>query len=94
MGQSEKRNDPRYRGKILVELESGKGITRDFSVSGIFFETDRSFSPGQLIEFTLNLEHIDPERLVHLNCRGVIIRVEESGQTVGVAASINTFTFA
>jgi len=91
--ESEHRRETRHRGKLPVELESGKGITRDFSGSGVFFETNRSFSPGQPIEFTLVLEHIDPERPVRLKCRGEIIRVEESGQMIGVAASINLYSF-
>ena len=93
MKESEERREPRHRGKLPVELESGKGITRDFSGSGVFFETDRSFSPGQSIEFTLVLEHIDPERPVRLKCRGEIIRVEESGQKIGVAAAMSSYTF-
>jgi hypothetical protein len=90
---SEHRQETRHAGKLPVELESGKGITRDFSGSGIFFETDRSFSPGQAIEFTLVLEHIDPERPIRLKCQGKIIRIEESGQKMGVAATINSYTF-
>jgi hypothetical protein len=93
MKESEERKEPRYNGNILVELESGKGITRDFSGSGIFFQTDRSFSPGQHIEFTLVLEHIDPERPVRVKCLGEIVRVEESGPKIGIAAILNSYTF-
>jgi hypothetical protein len=88
--KSEQRKEPRYIGKIPVELESGKGIARDVSTSGVFFETDCSFTLGQLIEFTLVLEHIDPEGPVHLKCRGTIVRVEESGQKIGVACAIDS----
>jgi len=76
-----------------VELASGKGVTRDFSGSGIFFETDRSFTPGQPIEFTLVLEHIDPKRPVRVTCKGEIVRVEKSGQKIGVAAAISSYEF-
>ena len=93
MKEPEGRREPRHRGKLPVELESGKGVTRDFSGSGVFFETDRSFTPGQPIEFTLVLEHIDPERPVRLRCKGEIVRVEESGEKIGVAAAINSYTF-
>ncbi|MBU3931978.1 MAG: PilZ domain-containing protein [Proteobacteria bacterium] len=93
MKGSDQRREPRHIGKLPVELESGKGITRDFSGSGVFFETDRSFSPGQPIEFILVLEHIEPERPVRLKCRGEILRVEENGQRIGVAASINLYAF-
>ena len=89
----EGRREPRHRGKLPVELESGKGVTRDFSGSGVFFETEKSFSLGQSIEFTIVLEHIDPGHPIRLNCRGKIVRVEEKGQKIGVAASIQSYTF-
>lgn len=90
---SEQRREPRHSGKLPVELESGKGLTRDFSGSGIFFETEKSFSLGQPIKFTIVLEHIDPGHPIRLNCRGKIVRVEEKGQKIGVAASIQSYTF-
>jgi hypothetical protein len=90
---SEQRREPRHTGRLPVELESGKGLTRDFSGSGIFFETEKSFSLGQSIEFTLVLEYIDPGHPVRLKCRGKIVRVEEKGQKIGVAASIQSYTF-
>lgn len=93
MKESEKRRAPRHLGALPVELEGGKGITRDFSSSGIFFETDRSFSPGQPIEFTIMLEHADPAGPIRMKCRGEIVRVEESGQKIGVAATINSYSF-
>jgi hypothetical protein len=54
--ESEKRAAARYRGKLPVTLKGAKGITRDFSSAGIYFETDRSFSLGQPIEFSIMLE--------------------------------------
>ncbi len=93
MKRSEQRREPRHKGKLHVELGSGKGITRDFSSSGIYFETNRSFTPGQSIEFTIVLRHIDPKSPVHLKCQGEIIRVEENEQKIGVAAAIESYTF-
>ena len=90
---SEKRGESRHRGKPPVELESCKGITRDFNGSSIFFERTALFSPGQPIEFTIVLEHIDPEHPVRLKCQRKIVRVEESGQKIGVAATIDEHTF-
>ena len=90
---SENRQVPRHQGKLPVNLNGGKGITRDFSSSGIFFETDRSFSPGQPIEFTIMLEHADPAGPIRMKCRGEIVRVEESGQKIGVAATIDSYEF-
>jgi hypothetical protein len=90
----EKRREYRHRGKLPVELESGgSGITQDFNGSGVFFETDRSFTPGQPIEFTLILKHIDPEHPIHLKCQGKVVRVEERGEMIGVATSVVSYAF-
>ena len=93
MKEAEKRRAPRHQGKLPVKLEGAKGITRDFSSSGIFFETDKSFTLGQPIEFTIMLEHADPEGPIQMKCRGEIVRVEESGQKIGVAATIDSYSF-
>ena len=90
----EKHRAPRHLGATPVELKNGKGITRDFSSTGIFFETDKSFTPGQPIDFTIVLENVDPDRPVRVNCQGEIVRVEESGKKIGVAVSISSYNFA
>src|SRR3989339_546846 len=83
----------RHWGATPVELKDGKGITRDFSSTGIFFETDKSFTQGQPINFTIVLENVDPNRPVRVKCRGEIVRVEESGQKIGVAVAISSYNF-
>jgi hypothetical protein len=94
MKKTEERLTPRYKVKVPVEFESGKGFTQDCSASGIFFETERSFSPGQSIEFTLFLEHIDAAGPVRVKCLGKVVRVEENGKKIeGVAATINSYSF-
>ena len=90
---SENRRTIRRKGAFPVELENGKGITRNFSSSGIFFETDKSFTPGQAIEFTVVLEYVDPSRPVHLRCSGSIVRVEHNRQKMGIAVAISSYTF-
>jgi hypothetical protein len=91
--ESEKLRATRHQGKMPVKLPGGKGITRDFSTSGVFFETDRSFSPGQPIEFTIMLEYADSAGPIEMKCRGEIVRIEESGQKIGVAATIHSYSF-
>jgi hypothetical protein len=93
MEKNEKIRAPRFKGKLPVEFESGKGFTRDFSASGIYFEADRSFSPGQPVEFTLFMEYIDIAGPVRMKCVGKIVRVEENGEKIGVAAAINSYSF-
>lgn len=93
MKATEKRIAPRHLGKLPVKLKGAKGITRDFSSTGIFFKTNRSFSPGQPIEFTIELKHVDPKGPVKVKCQGEIVRVEEEGQQIGIAASIDSYSF-
>jgi len=90
---SEQRRVPRHRGKLPIFLKSGQGITRDFNASGMYFETDRTFSAGQSIEFSIVLKHTDPDRPLRLKCIGEIVRVEESDSKIGVAASIKSYFF-
>ena len=72
----ERRQATRFKGKLRVELKNETDITRDFSASGIFFETDRSFSTGESVEFVLGLEHMNVEHFLSLKCRGEVVRVE------------------
>jgi hypothetical protein len=90
--KSEKRQAPRHNGAVPVSFENGAGVTRNFSSSGIYFETDKSFLPGQSIEFTIVLEHVSPDRPVSVKYKGEIVRVEESGQRIGVAVVIQSYS--
>ena len=92
MRGSERRVAPRFQGAVPVLTECGKGRTCDFSDSGVFFETNGSFSPGQSIEFAIVLEHIFSDRSVCLKCKGEIVRVEKSPQRSGVATTIDSYS--
>ena len=89
----ERRKDPRFQGRLDVELETGKGATRDFSTSGIYFEVDRSFSPAEPIEFSMNLEHTELGPQARVRCHGEVVRVEPMGEKMGVAVAISSFGF-
>ncbi len=93
VNRSEQRHAPRHKGRLPVELGAGKGTTRDFSSSGIYFETNRSFSLGQTIEFNILLKRIDPEHTMRVKCHGMILRVEDNGSRMGVAAAIDSYKF-
>ena len=72
-------------------MENGTGVTRDFSTSGIYFEADRPFSPAELLDFFLNLEHTDLGPHARVRCRGEVVRVEPVGAKTGVAVAIHSF---
>src|SRR5262245_7523337 len=85
----ERRRLPRYPVRLEVETEQGKGITRDISASGIYFETAERYATGSLIRFTLVLEHSGPAP-IRWSCAGDALRVESRGNSVGVAVSITS----
>ena len=80
---------PRYPVSLTVETERGKGVTRDISAAGIYFETEQPHASGAPIRFTLVLEHADPTPL-RLGCAGEVVRVEPRGAAFGVAAAITS----
>ena len=92
MQEQELRESTRFSGTMPVMTRRGKGITRDLSSTGIFFETESSFASGQTIEFSIFLEHFDQKGPVYLKCNGSIVRVENSGQKIGVAATIDSYS--
>ena len=87
----ERRQATRFKGTLSVKWKKGAGITRDFSASGIFFETDQFFSSGEPVEFALKLEHFDPGHSVQVRCRGEVVRVEQGEEKTGVAMVINSY---
>jgi hypothetical protein len=89
----ERRKATRFKGHLPVEFEKGTGVTRDFSTSGVYFETDRPFSPAEPIEFFLTLEHTDLGAKIRVRCFGEVVRVEPAGEKTGVAVAITSFGF-
>jgi len=70
-----------------VRLDRGTGITRNISTSGVFFETDVDYAPGNEIIFAIELEG-PAERKLILRCRGMIVRIKHRAGKVGVAVEI------
>ena len=91
----ERRRDTRLPIAIPVELEGGTGITRDVSLSGVFFETDRYLVLGEQIRLTLLLGRLSPDYPVRLQCDGRVVRVERREMQVrlGVAVAIESYRF-
>ena len=83
----EKRREERMSVTRPVKLDRGTGITRNISMSGIFFETDVGYVPGSVIVFAIELDGPAEKKLM-LGYRGMIVRVERRDGKVGVAAKI------
>ena len=75
---------------LSVELENGKGITRDVSPAGVFFLTDLSFSINAPINLWLVLERVDPVGPLRVRCHGRVVRLEGSDGVRGVAVAITS----
>lgn len=86
---TEQRKETRYTVELPVDMEETGGVTRDLCTSGVFFETNKSFTPGQTIEFSINFAGLSYPIL--LKCVGEIVRIEDKGQKIGVAASITSY---
>jgi len=84
-----RRSAKRVQVEMPVQLEKGRGVTRDISSAGVYFFTDRSFTAGMDITFELEFKFVFPGEAVRLNCRGKVMRVEQAGERTGVAASIS-----
>jgi hypothetical protein len=90
----ERRQAVRFPIAIPVELEEGTGITRDVSLSGVFFETNQWFAPGEPVRLTLILERASPGDPIRLQCEGQVVRVGRSNAKVEVAVAITSHSFA
>ena len=77
------RREKRVRARLAVDLGRAKGVTRDVSASGAFFETDVSYKVGSRVRFAIDLA--TPWGPAHFDCRGKIVRVERHDRTIGVA---------
>lgn len=91
--RSDRRRAARFQIAIPVELEGGTGITRDVSLSGVFFETEQSFAPGEEISLALVLERASPTRPVRLQCDGRVVRVTRFDGRIGVAVAFSSYKF-
>ena len=88
-----RRQDQRLTVALPVELQNYHGVTRDVSVSGVFFETTLSVSPGAAITVCLLLEYVDPVGPIRLHCQGKVVRVERLGGKFGVAVAVEQHRF-
>lgn len=81
----------RVEERVIAELpvsfgDGSTGITRNISASGIYFEADRAPKGDYLMSFSVEFQN-GLGGLV-LSCQGQVLRIEQLGDRVGVAARI------
>ena len=81
----------RYSLSVPVEFQGVRGITRNISVGGIYFESvDGAITAGSAIRFFLVFQEDDKSPL-RLECDGTVVRVDQLSGGRGVAATIDCF---
>ena len=87
------RKEERFPVAHSVNLDNARGITRDFSISGMYIETDVPdvpYAPGSKIGPTIKLDC--PWGELILKCNGEVVRVENQHGGIGLAMKINEFS--
>lgn len=88
----EPRQNDRVNAEVPVRLEDGTGgVTRNISPGGVYFVVDEKLSAGQSIRFSIEFTHpAGPADagVLHLDCVGSVVRVEEAHGKRGVAVKI------
>jgi len=84
---AERRRAQRYRLAAPVRVEGTKGITRDISTAGIFFETEQAQRIGDTIRLSIDF----PDATVH--CEGFVVRMEKLDGKFGVAVELTSYAF-
>lgn len=91
--QRNQRQRLRHVMAVPVELGDGaRGVTRDVSANGVYFECKGGLESGHRISFDILLDGPDPEERIRLRCDGAVVRVEALDGRVGVAATIASYS--
>jgi hypothetical protein len=81
----------RHPVSFPISIGPSKGIAKDISTTGIYFEIDQKQKVGSRIDFVLDLD--TPGGPIQVQCHGTVIRIEEKPGRVGIAATINESVF-
>jgi hypothetical protein len=83
----EKRKEERVSVKHIVSAKNSRGVTRDISASGVFFELDALFVLGDVVDFVIEFGRQGVNFV--LKCIGEVVRLENRDGRVGVAVKIS-----
>lgn len=86
----ENRRARRYPTYCTVELDSGTGITRNLSTTGVFFTTVQPIEPDLMLRCFIPMQK--PGRnMTRLRCEGRVVRADKSVEGWEVAVHFTTF---
>lgn len=88
-----KRETNRVPLEIPIQIGGEQAISRDISLSGIYFKTSKEFQPGENLQFEFRLGFAAPGQSLLLDCQGAVVRVEKLDNEYGIAATIDEITY-
>ena len=84
------RLEERFESIMPIELDEGRGETRNVSASGMYFVTDVALDVGMPLRFTLRFRQSSPGPFV-LHGEARVVRVEQVDGKLGVGAVISHY---
>jgi hypothetical protein len=90
--EQDQRATARFDTSMPVQIDGRPGETLNISAHGVYFETDVQQRPGSLVNITLEFTLYGQRH--QLLCEGKVMRVEDLGDRVGVAARLVAPFFA
>lgn len=88
-----RRKTDRIMMEAPIRVGANLGTIRDISDDGIYFVIDEEVKLDGDIRFSIDLEHVIPEKPLQLKCQAVILRTEDFDGQTGVAAKINKYCY-
>ncbi|WP_333877602.1 PilZ domain-containing protein [Methylobacter sp.] len=85
----ENRSAGRYPTFCTVELDSGTGVTRNLSTTGVCFTTDNAIEPNLMLRCFILMQKMG-RNITRLRCEGRVVRANKSADGWEVAISFTT----
>jgi hypothetical protein len=86
VSEQDQRATVRFDASMPVHIDGRPGETHNISAHGVYFECDAQQRPGTLVNFTLEFTLYGQRH--RMLCEGKVVRVEENGDRIGVAARL------
>lgn len=87
-----KRSADRFDTELPIEIDGVQSLTCNISATGMYIETYTHQTPGSRVHFTV--EVVMRGQNLKLVCEGEVVRVEQKGDTTGVAIKLDNSFFS
>jgi len=80
------RSAERLRSELPIEFNGVRGLTKNISATGVYFETTVNQEPGSKVNFSVEVT-INGEKITMV-CSGEVVRVDHNNEKVGIAVKL------